>query len=151
MIIAAVFLIALGLAVIIALRSWGRRAERLKADFSERFSSGREYDAAVLDRHRETIRLPSGKTKTLTTLIVQFRIEEQKKTVVHWLSERFYGKYERGDSVKLLFCESMPEDRAVIIGDNEYDAVPRLYASMKIPLTAVGIISMTAGIIILFL
>lgn len=108
----AVILMILGIALII-FSVW---AEKKSLEYSEKLqsfiSAAKEYSAAVLDITNE-----NGKKAA----IIQIRIEEQKRTLVHRCTEPFRGDYKRGDRISVYFIEGMPADRSVIKGDNTYE------------------------------
>lgn len=120
----------------------------LMISFLSEFSEGcNRYEATVLDVHKEAVK--SKKNKEQTVIIVQFRIEEQKRTVVHRCTEKFYNPYSRGDKITLLFKEGISEDTALIEGDNSYEHMSAIYKKLKMPLSVSGYIMTGAGIIML--
>lgn len=108
----AVMLIFLGIALII-FSLW---AEKKSLAYSEELnaftSAAKEYAAAVLDITDE---------KGKKAAIIQIRIEEQKRTLVHRCTEPFKGDYKRGEKISVYFIEGMPADRSLIKGDNTYE------------------------------
>lgn len=118
----------------------------LLEDFSR---SCHRYEATVLDVHEEAVKVNGRKEEKQTVMIVQFRIEEQKRTVVHRCTESFYRDYRRGDKITLLFREGKNEDVALIEGDNSCEHIPEVWNSFKIPVTWGGGILGIIGIIML--
>ena len=108
----AVILMILGIALII-FSVW---AEKKSLEYSGKLqsfiSAAKEYSAAVLDITDE---------KGKKAAIIQIRIEEQKRTIVHRCTEPFRSDYKRGDRITVYFIEGMPADRSVIKGDNTYE------------------------------
>lgn len=127
-------------------------ADRLRIYIGNRFSELTRgcdvYEAAVLDCISDRITV-GKKAKKVRAVIVQFRIEEQKRTVVNRCTARFYGKYSRGDRIKLLFREEMPVDFSVIKGDNAYEHAAAAVGRLRMPSLAAGIIFLASGIAML--
>lgn len=124
---------------------------RLARQLEERICGCGEYEAAVLDVHTEKIRAAGGRQRKVKTIILQFRLEEQHKTVVNRCTERFFGTYGRGGSVRLYFREQMPVDFSMIKGDNVYERLIGLMMKLKIPCIAAGVICIIAGIATIFM
>ncbi len=143
----SVILIITGLIFICTALAVKHEAARLPDRYNELYGDGKQYAASVLDCHTEQVILPSGKKKKCPVMILQFRINEQKRTVVHRCTERFFGKYSRGDSVNIIFCEAMPSDRAVIRNDNIYVKLPLYSKKISAVLIPLGIILAAAGIL----
>ena len=101
------------------------------------------YEAAVLDVHDA-----KGASREV---IVQFRIPEEKRTVINRCSHAFFGKYSRGDRVRLLFREEMPVDFSMLDGDNIYEHRLSTVKAMRLPSAVVGAASIIISVIMMFL
>ena len=121
----------------------GRVMGRLETELSEAARGCTAYDAAVLDVHSV-----KGSPEEV---IVQFRIPEEKRTVINRCSQTFYGKYSRGDKVKLLFREEMPVDFSMLDGDNIYEHRLSTVKAMRLPSAVVGAASIIISVITLLL
>ncbi len=143
--IAYLALIVIGAALIRTAVSGGRKAEELAGRLSGLIKDCRSFCAYVLDVHRERVKMPDGKVKKIKVMILQFRIEEEKRTVIHKYTLPFFGKYKRGDPAELYFREQFPEDWALLADDNIYINLPRLTKRLKAPITAAGILCAAAG------
>lgn len=136
----AVILIFLGIALII-FSLW---AEKKSLAYSEKLkdfiSAAKEYTAAVLDVTGE---------KGKRAAIIQIRIEEQKRTLVHRCTEPFKGDYKRGDRISVYFIEGMPEDRSLIKGDNIYERFISAEGKYRLSERLGGAVSAVVGIILL--
>ncbi|MCM1525107.1 MAG: hypothetical protein NC120_11695 [Ruminococcus sp.] len=142
MIAAGVITAALGLALCGYLRS------KAAAYAEELARIRREYtlcSAVVLDVHKEKT---GG--RRVKAVIVQFRIEAEKRTVVHRITDRFYKSYKRGDNISILFLEGKTSDRGIIADDNVYIRCERTVPALCPLLAAVSVIAgaaaVTAGI-----
>ncbi|MCI7768093.1 MAG: hypothetical protein MSJ26_08990 [Oscillospiraceae bacterium] len=135
-------LMILGIAVII-ISVWAQK-EAVKKETELREFTGRavKYDALVLD-------CPEEKGKK--SVIIQIRIEEQRRTLVHRCEELFYGKYKRGDRISVYLIEEMPADRSVIEGDNRFERFIRTERLLRLPARILGGIAAVLGIIFLFI
>lgn len=136
----AVILIFLGIALII-FSLW---AEKKSLAYSENLkdfiSAAKEYTAAVLDVTGE---------KGKRAAIIQIRIEEQRRTLVHRCTEPFKGDYKRGDRISVYFIEGMPEDRSLIKGDNIYERFISAEGKYRLSERLCGAVSAIVGIILL--
>ncbi len=95
----------------------GKSPEIMSEEFAELTRDCCEYDALVLDVHKEPV---SGGRKKQRVMILQIRFEEQKRTVIHKCTENFYGKYSRGEHIKVLFREGSREDFCIPAQDNRF-------------------------------
>ncbi|MDE7294134.1 MAG: hypothetical protein K2N72_06890 [Oscillospiraceae bacterium] len=115
-IIAGLVLAAFG--VFLILRGVKRKSpEIMSEEFAELTTGCGEYEALVLDVHKEPAR--EGRKKQ-RVMILQIRFEEQKRTVIHKCTENFYGKYSRGEHIKVLFREGSREDFCIPVEDNRF-------------------------------
>ena len=80
------------------------------------------FKAIVLDVHREKINTARGK-KLKKAVILQFRDESGRKTIVHKYTGITLRRYSRGDKVDLFFNED--NDTALIDKDNGYVIMSR--------------------------
>lgn len=143
-------LIITGVILICAAFALKKRIDKLSLRYDELYGDGKKYCASVLDSHTKKLKLPSGKEKNVPVLILQFRIEEQKRTVIHRCTEKFYKKYSRGDKVNIIFCEEMPADRAVIENDSVYTRYPPIAGKIFTAMCVPGAILIAVGTVILF-
>lgn len=75
----------------------------------------KRYKAVVLDVND----VPTDKSgNTVRAVILQFRDEEQKRTVVHRYTDSSGKRYYRGSEVELYYCEE--SDTACIKDDNPF-------------------------------
>lgn len=126
----------LAAAAIILYKMYCRRAEELSVKFGEIRSGYTLYSASVLDVNRQKV----GR-KTVNAVIVQFRIEEQRRTVVYRITEKFYKKYKRGDNVDILFLEGKTSDTGLIAEDNIYVRMEKLKPSCCLAFAVMAVIS----------
>lgn len=135
-------LIIFGIALII-ISVWAQRKALGNKDELQRFISlAEKYEAAVLDTPNE---------KGKKSVIIQIRIEEQKRTLVHRCTEPFYGEYDRGDRINVFLIEEMPTDRALIEGDNRFEKFISTEKKLRLPARIFGTAAALAGMILLFL
>lgn len=112
----AVFLLMIISGVILIIISRKRSREiPPEEDFEETVKGCSRCDALVLDVHREG----AGRAGR-RVMILQIRFEEQRRTVVHKCTERFYGKYTRGQHIPVLFREDIPVDFCMLQKDNRF-------------------------------
>jgi|GEM_PF-5707631 hypothetical protein len=82
-----------------------------------------KFKAFVLDAHKEKV--SNAKLfKMKKAVILQFRNEAAKKTIIHKYTGLTCRKYKRGDIVDLFFDED--NNTALIDGDNVYIIMSRL-------------------------
>lgn len=75
----------------------------------------KRYHAVVLDVND----VPVGKSgETVRAVILQFRDEEKKSTIVHRYTSGTGKRYYRGSEVDVYYCEET--DNACIKGDNPF-------------------------------
>ncbi len=115
-----------------------KKAAALTERHSDRIQGCELINAAVLDVKNKAV-------------ILQFRIEEQKRTVITRCTEYASGNYSRGDNVQIYFREENPVDFVLIKGDNpdEY-TVQRLFRLVK-PAYIAGVLSAAASAVLLLL
>ena len=101
-----------------------------------------KHNAIVLD-------CPEEKGKK--SVIIQIRIEEQRRTLVHRCEEQFFKAYKRGDRISVYLIEEMPADRSLIDGDNRYERFIKTERLLRLPARIVGGIAVILGIIFLFI
>ncbi|MGN0600323.1 MAG: hypothetical protein ACI4JK_10560 [Oscillospiraceae bacterium] len=92
-----------------------RRKKYLRGleDFMQK---SKRYKAAVLDVKDVPV---DREGNTVSAVILQFRDEERKGTIVHRYTESQGKHYIRGDEVELYYCDET--DTACIKGDNPFD------------------------------
>ena len=76
----------------------------------------RHYKASVLDVKDVPV---DREGNTVSAVILQFRDEERRSTIVHRYTESRGKHYLRGDEVELYYCDET--DTACIKGDNPFD------------------------------
>ncbi|MGN1089705.1 MAG: hypothetical protein ACI4Q6_04830 [Huintestinicola sp.] len=135
----AVILIAAGVIALILFALSGNICGRLMHKLDTLTDGCTVYEAVVLDVHK-------GR-KATKEIIVQFRITEQKRTVVNRCREKFFGNYSRGDKVMLYFREEMPMDFSMLRDDNICEKKMKLCMNLKIPFAVTGAVMTAAGII----
>lgn len=108
-----------------------------------------EYSACVLDIHREEILMKNGRRRRRRVMILQFRSEREKRTIVHKCTCRFFGIYSRDDRIKLLFREGAREDFSVPAEDNGYLMGVFILRRAKLPCRAAAAVFAVMGIILL--
>jgi len=138
----AFLLILVGLALIISAVMLKRKAAERSAELEEFIRLAVRYEAAVLECTEE---------KGQKALIIQIRIAEEKRTVVHRCTAPFFGKYSRGDKISVYFIEEMPADRSLIAGDNEAERISRADRLFRLPAAVMGVISVLSGIIFMII
>lgn len=146
--ICGVFLILTGV-WIFCLASWaGKKLPAIEENFLK-FKEGAELiPAEILDVKNREVTAPDGEKKVIRTAVVQFRREEEKKTVIHSCTEPFYRNYKRGDKVTLIFREETPVDRALISGDNRFEVFIDTEKKLRLPARIISAVSVIAGIVI---
>ncbi|MCM1577519.1 MAG: hypothetical protein NC078_01805 [Ruminococcus sp.] len=144
-IITGVILAALGAAVII-IRARQKPPEIMEEEYKSLTEGCGEFGGVVLDVHKETV---NGRKRRV--MIVQIRFEDQKRTVIHKCTEEFFGKYSRGEHIKVLFREGKKEDFAILPYDNRFvkgkgirDRVLSVWGGVM--LIVMGVVFMVGGI-----
>lgn len=135
----AVILIAAGVIALIFFALSGNICGRLMHKLDTLTDGCTVYEAVVLDVHKDK--------NNPEEIIVQFRITEQKRTVVNRCREKFFKSYSRGDKVLLYFREEMPTDFSMLKNDNICEKKLKLCMDMKIPFAVTGAVMTAAGII----
>lgn len=134
-------LVIMGIALIVC--SFKRRSpEAAGEEFAELTKGCGEYDALVLDVHKEPVQ---GGKKKQRVMILQIRFEEQKRTVIHKCTENFYGKYSRGEHIKVFFREGSREDFCIPAEDNRF--IKGGDRGRKIFLFSAGVIIVIIGLV----
>lgn len=134
--------IILGTALILLSVLAERKSLEYDAKLQDFISHADKYDAAVLDAPAE---------KNAKAVIIQIRIEEQKRTLIHRCTEPFYRKYVRGDRISVYFIEEMPADRALIEGDNRFERFIRRERLLRLPARISGGLMALMGIFLLLI
>ena len=147
----SVLLIIFGAALIICGMIIPIAAEKALEQLGSLTEGCESYTATVLDVVRENGSDKNSQKKSKTALITQFRIEEQKRTIIHRCAERVYNEYKRGDSVTLLFREEMPSDFAIVSGDNRYERFAANASKIRGVILAAGFVFLLAGIVLIML
>lgn len=135
-------LIIIGIALII-ISLWAQReAVQREAMLNGFTGNAVKYKALVLD-------CPEEKGKK--SVIIQIRIEEQRRTLVHRCEEPFFKAYKRGDVISVYLIEEMPADRSLIEGDNRYERFVKTERLLRLPARIVGGAAAVLGMIFLFI
>ncbi|MGN0638903.1 MAG: hypothetical protein ACI4J0_11075 [Huintestinicola sp.] len=135
-------LIIFGIALVIISVLARKNALRKENELRSFISLAKEYEAVVLDT-------PAEKKKR--SAVIQIRIEEQKRTLVHRCTEPFCGEYKRGDRINVYLIEQMPADRSLIKGDNRFEKFISTEKKLRLPARIFGSAAAVIGIILLFL
>ncbi|MGN1107267.1 MAG: hypothetical protein ACI4RH_11485 [Huintestinicola sp.] len=136
------FLIIFGIVLIIISVLAYKKAIVKKDELQSFISLAKEYEAVVLDTPKE---------KKKRSAVIQIRIEEQKRTLVHRCTEPFHGDYKRGDRINVYLIEQMPADRSLIKGDNRFESFISIEKMLRLPARICGAAAAVVGIILLFL
>ena len=117
---AAVFAISAALLILGAKLS--ERRKKYLLGLEEFMRKCKRYTASVLDVKDVPV---DREGNTVRAVILQFRDEEHKSTIVHrYTQSRRKKHYMRGDKVELYYCDET--DTACIKGDNPFDRKARL-------------------------
>lgn len=146
MMIIYLILLMAGAVMIIYALLLKKKAEQCSREIDALSQSCQIYEAVVLDVHRERLKTTNGKERVLSVIILSFRIEEQKRTVICRMQERFYKPYSRSDTVRLYFREEMPVDKAVLYDDNYFTHTIALKNKLYLPLMIIGGIFSAAAV-----
>lgn len=136
------FLIIFGAALVIISVLAYKKALRNGEELQSFISLAKEYEAVVLDTPKE---------KKKRSAVIQIRIEEQKRTLVHRCTEPFRENYKRGDRISVYLIEQMPADRSLIKGDNRLERFISTERKLRLPARILGAAAAVLGIIFLFL
>ncbi|WP_432650219.1 hypothetical protein [Huintestinicola sp.] len=136
------FLIIFGAALVIISVLAHKKAIVKENELQRFISLAKEYEAVVLDTPKE---------KKKRSAVIQIRIEEQKRTLVHRCTEPFVGNYKRGDRISVYLIEQMPADRSLIKGDNRFEKFISTEKKLRLPVMISGAAAAVVGIILLFL
>jgi hypothetical protein len=97
-----------------------------------------KFKAVVLDVHKEKVNT-AKLFKTKKAVILQFRNEPAKKTIIHKYTGLTCRKYRRGDTVDLFFDEE--NNTALIDDDNVYVIVSKLMYICSLILFAASVLT----------
>lgn len=111
---AVIFIISIALFILGARLS--ERRKKYLHGLDEFMRKCRRYKAAVLDVKDVPI---DREGNTVSAVILQFRDEERKSTIIHRYTESCGKHYSRGNEVDLYYCDET--DTACIKGDNPFD------------------------------
>lgn len=136
------FLIIFGIILIIISVLAYKKAIVKEEELQSFIALAKEYEAVVLDTPKE---------KRKRDAVIQIRIEEQKRTLVHRCTEPFRGDYKRGDRINVYLIEQMPADRSLIKGDNRFESFISIEKMLRLPARISGAAAAVIGIIFLFL
>ncbi len=136
------FLIIFGAALVIISVLAYKKALRNEEELQSFISLAKEYEAVVLDTPKE---------KKKRSAVIQIRIEEQKRTLVHRCTEPFRRDYKRGDRINVYLIEQMPADLSLIKGDNRLESFISAEKKLRLPARIIGAAAAVLGIIFLFL
>ena len=136
------FLIIFGIILIIISVFAYKKALVKEEELQSFISLAKEFEAVVLDTPKE---------KRKRSAVIQIRIEEQKRTLVHRCTEPFHGNYKRGDRINVYLIEQMPADRSLIKGDNRFESFISTEKKLRLPTRICGAAAAVLGIILLFL
>lgn len=147
--ICGIFLILTGVWIFFLSRWAGSKIPAIEEKFLQ-FKEGAELiPAEILDVKSREVKTPGGEKKVIRTAVVQFRREEEKKTVIHSCTEPFYRNYKRGDKVTLIFREGTPVDRALISGDNRFEMLINAEKKLRLPAKIIALLSVIGGITVI--
>lgn len=136
------FLIIFGIILIIISVLAYKKALVKEEELHSFIALAKEYEAVVLDTPKE---------KMKRSAVIQIRIEEQKRTLVHRCTEPFHGDYKRGDRINVYLIEQMPADQSLIKGDNRLESFISSEKKLRLPARIIGAAAAVLGIILLFL
>lgn len=136
------FLIIFGIILIIISVLAYKKALVKEEELHSFIALAKEYEAVVLDTPKE---------KMKRSAVIQIRIEEQKRTLVHRCTEPFRRDYKRGDRINVYLIEQMPADRSLIKGDNRLESFISSEKKLRLPARIIGAAAAVLGIILLFL
>ena len=145
---AAIFIAAAGILLFLLFFASERLCRRFLAEEESIKSRCRLFEATVLDTHFEGIKDESGKERNTRVMILQFRLEEEKRTVVHRYTYPFQEKYERGDKVRLYYAEGTDSDMALLDTDNPFNNTVSSLRKIRIGFAVLGGICIVQGIVI---
>lgn len=139
---AAVFVLSAALLILGAKLS-ERRKKYLRGleDFMQRC---RHYKASVLDVKDVPV---DREGSVVSAVILQFRDEEHKSTVIHRYTESHGKHYLRGDEVELYYCDET--DTACIKGDNPFDRKAQRLGALSVLCRASAALGIIAAVLIL--
>lgn len=146
---AAVFII-LGVLMITFFLISPRFIAPIKAEFEAITAGSSVYEAFVLDTHREKLNKDDNSPEA-EVMIAQFRIEEEKRTVIIKCTEKFFGSYKRGDKISLLFREDMPMDFSMPADDNRFVRPIQLIGRWRLPSLISGLVLIAGGVIMIIM
>lgn len=110
---AAAFIISAALLILGAKLS--ERRKKYLRGLDEFMQKCKRYKATVLDVKDVPV---DREGNTVSAVILQFRDEERKSTIIHRYTESSGKRYFRGDEVELYYCDET--DNACIKGDNPF-------------------------------
>lgn len=104
----------------------------------------KRYNASVLDVKDVPV---DREGNTVSAVILQFRDEDRKSTIVHRYTESRGKDYHRGNEVELYYCDET--DTACINGDNPFDRKARRLGFFAVLCRTAAALGIIAAILIL--
>ncbi|MGN0665218.1 MAG: hypothetical protein ACI4KF_01695 [Huintestinicola sp.] len=145
---AAIFIAAAGILLFLLFFASEKLCSRFLAEEESIKSRCRLFEATVLDTHFESIKDERGKSRNTQVMILQFRLEEEKRTVVHRYTYPFQGKYTRGDTVRLYYREGTQSDIALLDTDNPFNNTVSSLRKIRIGFAVLGGICIVQSVIL---
>lgn len=142
-VIAAAVLVFSAALLILGAKLSERRGKYLLGleDFMQK---SKHYKASVLDVKDVPV---DREGNTVSAVILQFRDEEHKSTVVHRYTESCGKHYLRGDTVELYYCDET--DTACIKGDNPFDRKARRLGTFALLCRTAAALGLIAAVLII--
>lgn len=139
---AAVFILSAALLILGAKLS-ERRKKYLRGleDFMQKC---RHYKASVLDVKDVPVDRDGN---TVSAVILQFRDEERKSTIVHRYTQSSGKRYFRGDDVELYYCDET--DTACIKDDNPFYRKARRLGAFSALCRITAVLGIAAAVLVL--
>lgn len=139
---AAVFVISAALLILGAKLS--ERRKKYLLGLEDFMRKCKRYTASVLDVKDVPV---DREGNTVRAVILQFRDEEHKSTVVHRYTESRRKHYVRGDKVELYYCDET--DTACIKDDNPFDRKARLLGTCALLCRTAAVLGIIAAVLII--
>ncbi len=136
-------LIAAGVVCVIFGRHLFLRRKKYIDGMNSFIEKCRRYDGTVLDVSDVPV---DGAENVIHAVILQFRDEERKRTIIHRYTCSGGGRYYRGDRVSVYYCEET--DSACIKNDNPFYHKAKSCLFLGITLYAAAAVAFAAGIVV---
>lgn len=142
-VIAAAVLVFSAALLILGAKLSARRQKYLRGldDFMRKC---RRYKASVLDVKDVPVDRDGS---TVSAVILRFRDEDRKSTIIHRYTESSGKHYLRGDEVELYYCDET--DAACIKGDNPFDRKARRLGAFSVLCRIAAALGIAAAMLIL--